>query len=79
MFRFGWVATPLVIFVVCGSIATKFCTDIDNQSVSSNMENNLQKINDVLDGDVIILRKLAKKTVKRVYIASVSLSFIQSY
>ena len=29
---------PLIIFVVCGPIATKFCTGIDNQSISSNME-----------------------------------------
>ena len=28
----------LIIFVVCGPIATKFCTGIDNQSISSNME-----------------------------------------
>ena len=41
--------------------ATKFCTEIDNQCLSSNMEK-INKIN-----DVIILRNLAKKTVKRAY------------
>ena len=30
--------SPLIIFVVCGPIETKFCTGIDNQSISSNME-----------------------------------------
>ena len=29
----GWI-----IFVVCGPISAKFCTGIDNQSISSNME-----------------------------------------
>ena len=40
------------------------------------MEKNLHKIN-----DVIIVRKLAEKTIKRVYfkIAAASSSFIQSY
>ena len=39
IFRFeGADAAPLIIFVVCGPIATKFCTGIDNQSISSNME-----------------------------------------
>ena len=63
-----------VNFVVCGPIATKFCTGIDNQSVSSNMEK-LHKIN-----DVITVRKLAGKTV-RVYfkIDAASSPFIQSY
>ena len=42
----------------------KFCTGIDNQNVSSNMEKKLHKINDIIDSDVIILRNLAKKTVK---------------
>ena len=57
---------PLIIFVVCGPIATKFCTGTDNQSISSNIEKNLHKINDVIDNDVNIVRKLAEKTVKRV-------------
>ena len=48
-----------------GPIATKFCTGIDNQSISSNMEK-MHKINDVIDNDLIIVRKLAEKTVKRV-------------
>ena len=80
MFRFGGrdvdhLPPPLIIIVVCGPIATKFCTGINNQSISSNMEN-LHKIN-----DIIILRNLSKKTIKRVYfkIAAVSSSFIQSY
>ena len=70
MFRSGF------IFIVCGPIATKFCTGIDNQSVSSNMKK-LHNINDVIDSDVIILRHLAKKTVKKVYfkIAAASSSF----
>ena len=55
----GADAAPLIIFVVCGPIATQFCTGIDNQSISSNMEK-LHKIN-----DVIIVRKLAEKTVTR--------------
>ena len=36
----GWggrMPTPIML-VVCGPIATKFCTGIDNQSISSNME-----------------------------------------
>ena len=39
------------------------------------------KLNDVICSDVIILRNLVKKTVKRDYfkIAAVSTSFIQSY
>ena len=62
IFRFGeGGCRPPIIFVVCGLTATKFCTGIDNQSMSSNMEKNLHKIN-----DVIIVRKLAEKTVKRV-------------
>ena len=38
-------------------------------------------INGVIDSDVIMLRNLAKKTVKRVYfkISAASSSFIQSY
>ena len=72
--------SPPIMFIVCGTIATKFCIWIDNQSVSSNVEKNY-KINNVIDIDVIILRRLAKKTVKRVYfkIAAASLSFIQSW
>ena len=45
------------------------------------MEKNLHKINDVIDNDVIIVRKLAEKTItERVYfkITAVSSSFIQS-
>ena len=56
---------PFIFFVVCGPIVTKFCTGIYNQSISSNMGKNLHKINDVTDNDVIILRKLAEKTVTR--------------
>ena len=78
---------PLIIFVVCGPIATKFCTGIDNQGISSNMDKNFHKINDVIDNEAIV-RKLAEKTVtrakkslKRAYfkIAAASSSFIQSY
>ena len=61
----GGGCRPLIIFVVCGPIATKLCTEIDNQSVSSNIEKNLHKIHDVIDNDVIIVRKLAEKTVTR--------------
>ena len=67
MFRFfGWGChTPSpIIFAACKPIATKFCSEIDNQSVSSNIETNLHNINAVIDGDVIMLRNLAKKTVK---------------
>ena len=28
---------PTIIFIVCGPVAKKFCTGIDNQSISSNM------------------------------------------
>ena len=56
---------PPIIFIVCGPIETNFCTGIDNQSISSNMEKNLHKIHDVIDNDVIIVRKLAEKTVTR--------------
>ena len=56
---------PLIISVVCSPIATKFCKGIDNQSISSNMGKNLHEINDVTDNDVIIVRKLAEKTVTR--------------
>ena len=52
------MGAPPVILVVCGPIATKFCTGIDNQSISSDVEKNLQKINDIIDNDVIIMRKL---------------------
>ena len=45
-------------------MATKFCTMIDNQSISSNMEK-IHKSNDVIDSDVIIVRKLAKKTAEK--------------
>ena len=55
---------PPIIFLVCGPIATKFCTGIENQSITSNMEKNSHKINDVIDNDVIIVRKLAEKTEK---------------
>ena len=56
---------PLIVFVVCGPIATKFCTGIANQGISSNVEKNLHKIHDVIGNDVIIARKLAEKTVAR--------------
>ena len=62
-FRFwgggGWIPPLLIIFVACGPIATKFCTRIDKQSISSNMEK-VQKVH-----DVITVRKLAEKTVTR--------------
>ena len=77
MFRFGGGGhAPLIIFVVCGPIATKFCTGIGNHSIRSNMENNLHEIN-----DVIIVRNIAEKTVERLYIkiATASSFFIQSY
>ena len=61
----GADATPLIIFVVCGPIKTKFCTGIDNESISSNMKKKLYKIHDVIDDDVIMVRKLAEKAVTR--------------
>ena len=71
---------PLIIFLVCGPIGTKFCTAIDNQSISSNMEKNY-KNNDVIDNDAIIVKNLAEKTVKSVYfkIDADSSFFIESY
>ena len=51
----------------CGPITMKFCTEIDNQSVSSNMEK-IHQIN-----DVIMLRNLAKKTVKKSILKSLLL------
>ena len=82
-FRFGagGGCRPPIIFVVCGPIAAKFCTAIDNQRISSNMEKNLHKTNDVTDNDVIIVRNLAEKTVKSVYfkVDAASSFFIQSY
>ena len=82
MFRFGGGADAFifVIFVVCEPIPTKFCTGIDNQSISSNMQKS-HKINDVIDNDVIIVRNLAEKTVISVYfkIAAASSIFIQFY
>ena len=63
MFRFGG-APPPIIFVVCGPITTKFCRGINNQSIGSNMEKNLHKINDIIDNDIIIVKKLSEKTVK---------------
>ena len=56
----------------CGPFTTKFCTGIDNQSVSSNMEK-IHQINDVIDSDVIILRNIAKKTVKKYILKSLLL------
>ena len=44
----------------------KICTDIDNQSITLNMEESLHKINDLINNDVIIVKKLVEKTVKRV-------------
>ena len=83
MFRFGGGGTrPPFIFAVCEPIPTKFCTEIENQSISSDMEK-IHKINDVnlIDNDVTIVRNLAEKTVKRVYfkIAAASSIFIQFY
>ena len=45
------------------------------------MEKKLHKINDAIDNDVIIVRNLAEKTVKRVYfnIVDASSFSIQSY
>ena len=65
IFRFGGrrMLSPLIIFVVCSLIATKFCTGIDNQSISSDMEKKLYKIYDVIGNDFVIVRKLAEKTV----------------
>ena len=76
----GGHPTPPITFVVCGPITTKFCTGIDSQSVNSNMKK-LHKINDIMDSDVIILRNLAKNTVKRGYfkIADASSFFIQPH
>ena len=34
-----------IIFVVCGPIARKFCTGVDNQSISSNGGKNCIKLN----------------------------------
>ena len=65
MFTYVWGGGgggAVFIVVVCGAIARKFCTMIDNQGVSSNVERNFHKINDVIDSDVVILRNLAKKT-----------------
>ena len=65
IFRFGgrWMLSPLIILVVCSLIATKFCTGIDNQSISSDIEKKLHKMYDVIGNDVVIVRKLAEKTV----------------
>ena len=40
-------------------MTVKFYTEIDHHSLSSNMKKHLHKINDVMDGDVIILRSLS--------------------
>ena len=76
----GGGCRPSIILAVCGPIANKFCTGIDNEGISS-IWKDLHKINDVIDNDVIIVRKLAEQTVKTVSlkIAAASSSFIQSY
>ena len=76
MFRFGGGGTdaaPFIISVVCGPISTKFCTEIDNQSISSNIEKQLCKINEVIDNDIIIMRKLVETTVKKSILKSLLL------
>ena len=67
IFRFGGggeASAPSLSLLFVALFATKFCTGIDSQSISSNMEK-LYKVNDVIDNDVIIVRKLAEKTVTR--------------
>ena len=49
----GGGVDALIIYLVSGPTITKFCARINVQSVSSNMENNLLKIN-----DIILLRPL---------------------
>ena len=53
MFRFGG-GSPLVIFVVCGFTATKFCTEIDNQSISSNIKQNYVNLITSLEGGILL-------------------------
>ena len=65
IFRFGrQMLPPPIISVVCGPVATKFFTAINNQSITSNIE----KI--TKNNDVITVKNLAEKTVKSVDAAS---------
>ena len=48
----------------CGPIAMKFCTGIDNQSISSNMKKICIELMTSQIITVIIVKRLAEKTVK---------------
>ena len=74
--------TP-IIFVVLDLLQRNFVQVLTVQAPAQ-IWKNLHKINDVIDDDVFIVRKLAEKTIKslkRFYfrIATASSSFIQSY
>ena len=76
MFRFEGDATPIIFSLVVNVSQRNFVHGMTIKALAQ-IWKKLHKIDD----DVIVVRKLAKKTVKRVYfkIATVSSSFIQSY
>ena len=53
-----------IIFSVCGPIATKFFLHGLAIKELAQIWKKMDKINDVIDNDVIIVRKLAEKTVE---------------
>ena len=76
----GGMPPPLLSSLFVDLSQRNFAQQIDNRSISSNMEKNY-KNNDVIDNDVIIVKNFAEKTVKSVYfkIDFASSFFIQSY
>ena len=80
MLRFGGETAPLLSSLFVDLSKQNFVQGLTIKALHQ-IWKKLHKINDVIDSDVIILRNLAKKTVKRVYfkIAAASSSFTQFY
>ena len=54
----GGVSTSCIL-VVSGPITMKFCTSIDYLNVTSNIDKDFHKINDIINNYVIIMRSLS--------------------
>ena len=67
MFRFGWGGCrplPLLSLLFVDLLQRNFAQGLTIKALAQ--YGKMYKINDVIDNDVIIVRKLAEKTVKRV-------------
>ena len=55
----GRLLPPLRVFAVSRCITMKFCTGVDHQSVTSNIERDFQKFNHVIDNDLMMMIPLS--------------------